>query len=179
MELRVGNGFDIHRRGGSDRPLFLGGIRFPGEAGLLGHSDADVVLHAVMDALLGAAALGDIGHHFPPEDSRFKDADSAELTRKVARRIARAGFAVVNLDITSPVRVTSKNAGSRDSTRAKTASRISATSTLAPSLANRSAISRPMPEAAPVTIAVRPLSRSKCSLHIPAQTSSVLYDRKL
>jgi len=100
MELRVGTGFDIHRVGGPERRLVLGGVPFPGEPGLLGHSDADVVLHAVMDALLGAVALGDIGHHFPPEDPGFKDACSAELTRKVAQLIAAEGYSVVNLDIT-------------------------------------------------------------------------------
>jgi 2-C-methyl-D-erythritol 4-phosphate cytidylyltransferase/2-C-methyl-D-erythritol 2,4-cyclodiphosphate synthase len=100
MELRVGSGFDVHRFGGTDRRLVLGGVAFPGEPGLLGHSDADVVLHAVMDALLGAAALGDIGHHFPPEDPGFKDACSAELTREVARLIEAEGYSVVNLDIT-------------------------------------------------------------------------------
>jgi len=100
MELRVGTGFDIHRLGGLERTLVLGGVEFPGEPGLLGHSDADVVLHAVMDALLGAAALGDIGHHFPPEDPGFKDACSAKLTREVARLVADAGYSVVNLDIT-------------------------------------------------------------------------------
>jgi 2-C-methyl-D-erythritol 4-phosphate cytidylyltransferase/2-C-methyl-D-erythritol 2,4-cyclodiphosphate synthase len=100
MALRVGSGFDIHRLGGAERPLVLGGVPFPGEPGLLGHSDADVVLHAVMDALLGAAALGDIGHHFPPEDPAFKDACSAELTRRVGKLIAEAGYSVVNLDVT-------------------------------------------------------------------------------
>ena len=100
MGLRVGTGFDIHRLGGPERRMVLGGVRFPGEPGLLGHSDADVVLHAVMDALLGAVALGDIGHHFPPEDPAFKDACSAELTRKVAQLIAAEGYSVVNLDIT-------------------------------------------------------------------------------
>jgi 2-C-methyl-D-erythritol 2,4-cyclodiphosphate synthase len=100
MELRVGTGFDIHRRGGHDRRLVLGGVFFPGEAGLLGHSDADVVLHAAMDAFLGAAALGDIGLHFPPEDPAFKDARSADLARRVAELIAAEGYSVVNLDIT-------------------------------------------------------------------------------
>lgn len=100
MDLRVGSGFDIHRRGGPDRPLVLGGITFDGEPGLLGHSDADVVLHAAMDALLGAAALGDIGLHFPPEDPGFKDACSADLARRVAGLVASAGYSVVNLDIT-------------------------------------------------------------------------------
>jgi 2-C-methyl-D-erythritol 4-phosphate cytidylyltransferase/2-C-methyl-D-erythritol 2,4-cyclodiphosphate synthase len=100
MEFRVGNGFDIHRWGGPDRRLVLGGVPFEGERGLLGHSDADVVLHAVMDAVLGAAALGDIGIHFPPEDPAFRDADSAALTRRVAQLVAAEGYTVVNLDIT-------------------------------------------------------------------------------
>jgi 2-C-methyl-D-erythritol 4-phosphate cytidylyltransferase/2-C-methyl-D-erythritol 2,4-cyclodiphosphate synthase len=98
-ELRVGSGFDIHRIDAS-RPLVLGGLVFPGEPGLAGHSDADVVLHAVMDALLGAACLGDIGHLFPPEDPAFAGADSTGLATEVAARLQQAGFEVVNLDIT-------------------------------------------------------------------------------
>ncbi|HXV77446.1 MAG TPA: 2-C-methyl-D-erythritol 4-phosphate cytidylyltransferase [Candidatus Polarisedimenticolaceae bacterium] len=97
--LRVGSGFDIHRVG-EGRPLVLGGIGFPGEVGLTGHSDADVVLHAVMDALLGAAGLGDIGLLFPPDDPAWAGADSRDLACVVARRIDEAGFAVVNLDVT-------------------------------------------------------------------------------
>ncbi len=98
MDLRVGTGFDIHRRGG-DRPLILGGVRFEGEVGLVGHSDADVVLHAAMDAVLGAASLGDIGEHFPPDDPRFSGADSGKLAETVAVRISEAGFEIVNLDL--------------------------------------------------------------------------------
>jgi 2-C-methyl-D-erythritol 2,4-cyclodiphosphate synthase len=118
MEFRVGTGFDIHRWGGPERRLVLGGVPFEGERGLLGHSDADVVLHAVMDAVLGAAALGDIGIHFPPEDPAFRDADSAALTRQVAKLVADEGYSVVNLDITllaeSP-KIRSRNAEMRRS----------------------------------------------------------------
>ena len=97
--LRVGSGFDIHRSG-ADRPLVLGGVTFAGEPGLVGHSDADVVLHAAMDALLGAAAMGDIGRLFPPSDSRYKDIASTSLARDVAGRLAEAGYAIANLDLT-------------------------------------------------------------------------------
>lgn len=97
--LRVGTGFDIHRFGG-DRPLVLGGVPFPGEAGLLGHSDADVLLHAAMDAVLGAAGLPDIGALFPPDDPAFAGADSRALAAEVASRARAAGFALVNLDVT-------------------------------------------------------------------------------
>jgi len=98
-EWRVGSGFDIHRLG-ADRTLVLGGVPFPGEPGLIGHSDADVVLHAAMDALLGAVALGDIGQLFPPEDPRFEGADSALLAREVAARVRAEGYEIVNLDLT-------------------------------------------------------------------------------
>jgi len=97
--LRVGSGFDVHRFG-EDRRLMLGGIEFPGEPGLEGHSDADVVLHAVMDALLGAAGMGDIGVLFPPEDQQFAGADSRVLARQVARAVADKGCRVVNVDLT-------------------------------------------------------------------------------
>jgi 2-C-methyl-D-erythritol 2,4-cyclodiphosphate synthase len=97
--LRVGSGYDIHRLG-ADRPLMLGGVRFEGEPGLIGHSDADVVLHAVIDAVLGAAALGDIGGHFPPGDPRFRDADSLTLLRHAAQKTWDAGYQVGNLDVT-------------------------------------------------------------------------------
>lgn len=96
---RVGHGYDIHRTG-ADRPLILGGVRFDGAPGLAGHSDADVALHAVIDALLGAAALGDIGTHFPPGDPRFRNADSVQLLRTVAGLIAGEGWTVGNIDIT-------------------------------------------------------------------------------
>ena len=97
--FRIGNGYDIHRFG-ADRPLVLGGVVFPGEPGLIGHSDADPVLHALIDALLGAAALGDIGAHFPPDDPRFKDADSLVLLRQVVEGVRAAGYTASNVDIT-------------------------------------------------------------------------------
>jgi 2-C-methyl-D-erythritol 4-phosphate cytidylyltransferase/2-C-methyl-D-erythritol 2,4-cyclodiphosphate synthase len=97
--LRVGIGYDIHRFG-ADRELVLGGVVFPGEPGLMGHSDADVVLHAVMDAVLGAASLQDIGAHFPPGDPRYRDAASSGLAAVVAKRIHESGFAIVNVDVT-------------------------------------------------------------------------------
>jgi 2-C-methyl-D-erythritol 2,4-cyclodiphosphate synthase len=97
--LRIGSGFDVHRFG-EGRRLMLGGIEFPGEEGLEGHSDADVVLHAVMDALLGAAGMGDIGVLFPPEDQQFAGADSRVLARQVSRAIAQRGCRVINVDLT-------------------------------------------------------------------------------
>jgi 2-C-methyl-D-erythritol 4-phosphate cytidylyltransferase/2-C-methyl-D-erythritol 2,4-cyclodiphosphate synthase len=98
MELRVGIGFDIHRFDPS-RPLVLGGLRFEGEPGLAGHSDADVVLHAAMDALLGAAGLGDIGLHFPPDDPQYAGADSRGLAEEVTRLLGAQGVRIVNLDL--------------------------------------------------------------------------------
>lgn len=97
--LRVGTGFDVHRFG-ENRELVLGGITFPGERGLLGHSDADVVMHAAMDALLGAAALGDIGALFPPDDPAFEGADSTGLASEVARLLRDSGFEIMNIDLT-------------------------------------------------------------------------------
>jgi 2-C-methyl-D-erythritol 4-phosphate cytidylyltransferase/2-C-methyl-D-erythritol 2,4-cyclodiphosphate synthase len=97
--LRVGTGFDIHRFGAA-LPLVLGGVAFPGEPGLTGHSDADVVLHAAMDAILGALGMDDIGAHFPPGDPRFAGASSAGLASGVARLAGEAGFEIVNLDLT-------------------------------------------------------------------------------
>jgi 2-C-methyl-D-erythritol 4-phosphate cytidylyltransferase/2-C-methyl-D-erythritol 2,4-cyclodiphosphate synthase len=97
--LRVGHGYDVHRFGGT-RTLVLGGVAFPGEQGLLGHSDADVVLHAAMDALLGAAGLPDIGHHFPPGDPRFEGADSSLLAREVCGHLRASGFRIANLSLT-------------------------------------------------------------------------------
>jgi 2-C-methyl-D-erythritol 4-phosphate cytidylyltransferase/2-C-methyl-D-erythritol 2,4-cyclodiphosphate synthase len=97
--LRVGTGFDVHRFD-EGRALVLGGVAFPDERGLSGHSDADVVLHAAMDAVLGAAALGDIGAHFPPGDPRYAGAPSTGLAREVARMLRESGFEVVNLDLT-------------------------------------------------------------------------------
>ena len=97
--LRVGNGFDIHRFQ-AGRKLLLGGVHFAGETGLAGHSDADVVLHAAMDALLGAAGLGDIGSLFPPDDLQWKDADSSRLAALVAAMVREQGFEIINLDLT-------------------------------------------------------------------------------
>ncbi|MFO7941133.1 MAG: 2-C-methyl-D-erythritol 4-phosphate cytidylyltransferase [Bacillota bacterium] len=97
--VRVGLGYDSHRLV-AGRPLVIGGVRIASPVGLYGHSDADVLLHALADALLGAAALGDIGHHFPPEDVSYRDADSAELLSGVVARIGEAGFAPINADAT-------------------------------------------------------------------------------
>ena len=97
--MRIGHGYDVHRlvRG---RDLILGGVKIPYELGLDGHSDADVLLHAVMDALLGAAGLGDIGRHFPDTDPAYKGADSGKLLRTVGEKIAAAGYRVGNIDVT-------------------------------------------------------------------------------
>jgi 2-C-methyl-D-erythritol 2,4-cyclodiphosphate synthase len=97
--MRIGQGFDVHALV-PGRKLIIGGVDIPFERGLLGHSDADVLLHAVTDALLGAAGLGDIGRHFPDSDARFKDADSRKLLREAARLIGHAGYRVVNVDAT-------------------------------------------------------------------------------
>ena len=97
--MRIGHGYDVHRLV-EGRDLILGGVKIPYELGLLGHSDADVLLHAVMDALLGAAGLRDIGYHFPDTDMRYKGADSMELTRCVAQKLADAGYRVGNVDVT-------------------------------------------------------------------------------
>ena len=99
MRTRVGFGYDVHRLV-EHRKLILGGVSIPHEKGLDGHSDADVLLHAISDALLGAAALGDIGHHFPDTDSAFKNADSALLFKEVIRLIKEKGFDVGNIDST-------------------------------------------------------------------------------
>jgi len=99
MRLRVGEGYDVHRLV-EGRALVLGGVAIPHEKGLLGHSDADVLLHAAANALLGAAALGDIGTHFPDTDERYRDADSASLLRQVVSMLEKRGFRVVNLDAT-------------------------------------------------------------------------------
>jgi len=97
--MRIGYGYDVHRLV-SGRPLILGGITIPFEMGLDGHSDADVLLHAVSDALLGAAALGDIGLHFPDTDPAFKGADSIVLLQETIRLVREAGFEPVNIDAT-------------------------------------------------------------------------------
>jgi 2-C-methyl-D-erythritol 2,4-cyclodiphosphate synthase len=96
---RIGQGFDVHRFA-EGRKLVLGGVEIPSEKGLLGHSDADVLLHAIADALLGAAALGDIGHHFPDTDARFKGISSLLLLEHVAELLAVKRYAVVNVDAT-------------------------------------------------------------------------------
>jgi len=97
--MRVGQGFDVHRLV-PGRRLVVGGVEIAHDKGLLGHSDADVLLHAICDALLGAAALGDIGKHFPDTDARFKDIDSRELLRQVAALLEDRGRRVVNIDAT-------------------------------------------------------------------------------
>ncbi len=97
--MRIGHGYDVHRLV-SGRDLILGGVKIPYELGLDGHSDADVLLHAVMDALLGAAALRDIGYHFPDTDPAYKGADSLELLRNVGRKLTAAGYRVGNIDVT-------------------------------------------------------------------------------
>ena len=97
--LRIGHGYDVHRLT-EGRPLILGGVTIPYEKGLLGHSDADVLTHAVMDALLGAAAMGDIGQLFPDSAAEFAGISSIELLRRVHARLKEAGFAPVNLDAT-------------------------------------------------------------------------------
>lgn len=97
--MRVGQGFDVHRfTDDPTRRMVLGGVEFPGERGLAGHSDADVVAHAVADALLGAAGLGDIGQHFPDTDDRWLGADSIDLLREVAQMLETAGWTAVNVD---------------------------------------------------------------------------------
>lgn len=97
--MRIGFGYDSHRFE-EGRKLVLGGVEFPGETGLKGHSDADVLSHAIIDALLGAAALGDIGSHFPDTDAKWKDADSTKLLATVVKEIRAAGYAIGNLDAT-------------------------------------------------------------------------------
>ena len=97
--MRIGHGYDVHRLV-PNRDLIIGGVKIDYELGLDGHSDADVMLHAVMDALLGAAALRDIGYHFPDTDMRYKGADSRMLLRVVGEKIAAAGYKVGNIDVT-------------------------------------------------------------------------------
>lgn len=97
--IRIGHGFDVHRLV-EGRPLIIGGVHIPYEKGLAGHSDADVLLHAVSDALLGAAALGDIGAHFPDTDPAYKDADSKDLLAHIDTLIKKKGWTVGNMDVT-------------------------------------------------------------------------------
>lgn len=97
--FRIGQGWDVHRLV-EGRELILGGVTIPFDKGLLGHSDADALLHAITDALLGAAGLGDIGRHFPDTDPEFAGADSRALLREAAARVARAGFRIGNIDAT-------------------------------------------------------------------------------
>lgn len=97
--MRIGHGYDVHKFA-KDRKLILGGVEIPFEWGLLGHSDADVLLHAISDALLGAAALGDIGLLFPDTDPQYEGADSIQLLREVCRKVRGAGFEIENVDAT-------------------------------------------------------------------------------
>nr|WP_300306837.1 2-C-methyl-D-erythritol 2,4-cyclodiphosphate synthase [Halomonas sp.] len=97
--MRIGHGFDVHRFGDGDH-LMIGGVRIPFEHAFVAHSDGDVLLHAISDALLGACALGDIGHHFPDTDAAWKGADSRELLRRVVAEVKASGYRVINLDAT-------------------------------------------------------------------------------
>ncbi len=97
--MRIGSGYDVHRLAEGEE-LVLGGVKIPWEYGLLGHSDADVLVHAVMDALLGAAALGDIGRHFPDTDPAYKGISSIALLKKVVEKLKEAGYNIVNIDST-------------------------------------------------------------------------------
>lgn len=97
--MRIGHGYDVHKFG-SDKPLILGGLEIAYEQGLIAHSDGDVVLHAVTDAVLGALGKGDIGHHFPDTDAAFAGADSAQLLAQVVQMAAQEGYALGNLDVT-------------------------------------------------------------------------------
>ena len=99
MNIRIGHGYDVHRFS-ENRKLIVGGVTIPFDLGLLGHSDADVLLHAISDALLGAAALGDIGKHFPDTDEKYKGADSRALLREVVALIGKKGYKVSNIDAT-------------------------------------------------------------------------------
>jgi 2-C-methyl-D-erythritol 2,4-cyclodiphosphate synthase len=99
MSMRVGQGLDAHRFGDGDH-VILGGVRIPHDRGLVAHSDGDVALHALCDAMLGAAALGDIGRHFPPGDDRWAGADSRDLVRRVRSKLGEQGWLVVNADLT-------------------------------------------------------------------------------
>ncbi len=115
MAMRIGMGYDVHRKA-DGRPCVLGGVTFEGERGLEGHSDADVVAHAIGDALLGAVALGDIGKHFPPGEPRWKDASSMEMLRLIRAMLDGVGARIVNVDATV-VAQTPKIAPRRDDMR--------------------------------------------------------------
>jgi 2-C-methyl-D-erythritol 2,4-cyclodiphosphate synthase len=97
--MRIGQGYDVHALV-ADRRLVIGGVEIPHAKGLAGHSDADVLLHAICDALLGAAALGDIGSHYPDSDPQYSEVDSRELLRATAKKLAAAGYKIVNIDAT-------------------------------------------------------------------------------
>ena len=97
--MRIGHGYDVHKFA-ENRALILGGVKIPYDLGLLGHSDADVLAHAVSDALLGSLALGDIGQHFPDTDERYKGADSIKLLKEVSRLVEKKGYKIVNVDST-------------------------------------------------------------------------------
>ncbi|WP_188005956.1 2-C-methyl-D-erythritol 2,4-cyclodiphosphate synthase [Vibrio cholerae] len=97
--IRIGHGFDVHRFGG-EGPIIIGGVKIPYEQGLIAHSDGDVALHALSDALLGAIAAGDIGRHFPDTDDKWKGADSRELLKDVYRRVKQQGYVLGNADVT-------------------------------------------------------------------------------
>ena len=97
--MRIGYGYDVHKLV-NDRKLILGGVEIPHEFGLVGHSDADVLIHAIIDAILGALAAGDIGQHFPDSDEKFKDIDSRILLRETYKKLDKAGFEIGNLDVT-------------------------------------------------------------------------------
>jgi len=97
VQIRIGNGYDVHQLV-ADRPLILGGVKIPHALGLLGHSDADVLTHAIMDALLGALSLGDIGHYFPPRDPQWAGANSLELLTQVNQLLEAQGWQVGNID---------------------------------------------------------------------------------
>ncbi|WP_218149444.1 2-C-methyl-D-erythritol 2,4-cyclodiphosphate synthase [Marinospirillum celere] len=97
--MRIGQGFDVHKFGPGDH-VILGGVKIPYEQGLIAHSDGDVLIHALCDALLGACALGDIGHHFPDDDPAYAGADSRELLRQVMQAVTEQGYQLVNADIT-------------------------------------------------------------------------------
>jgi 2-C-methyl-D-erythritol 2,4-cyclodiphosphate synthase len=120
--MTAGIGWDSHRLA-AGRPLILGGVTIPHDRGLDGHSDADVLTHAVIDALLGAAALGDIGQHFPDSDERYRDADSIELLRTVVATLAERGLRVIHVD-TTVVMERPKLAGHREAIRASLAAAL-------------------------------------------------------